>query len=79
MLHLKPGKSSGWYRIAGRGDLVGLVLGSTAHKVIQLADGPILVVWGCPALTDRSVKAGQAHGLQSRASAGDDCAGCPRN
>jgi nucleotide-binding universal stress UspA family protein len=28
----------------GRGDLAGLVLGSTAHKVIQLADRPVLVV-----------------------------------
>jgi nucleotide-binding universal stress UspA family protein len=28
----------------GRGDLVGLVLGSTAHKVIHLADRPVLVV-----------------------------------
>jgi nucleotide-binding universal stress UspA family protein len=28
----------------GRGDLGGLVLGSTAHKVIHLADRPVLVV-----------------------------------
>jgi len=28
----------------GRSDLVGLVLGSTAHKVIHLADRPVLVV-----------------------------------
>lgn len=28
----------------GRGDLAGLLLGSTAHKVIQLADRPVLVV-----------------------------------
>ena len=28
----------------GRGDLAGLVLGSTAHKVIQLADRPVLIV-----------------------------------
>jgi nucleotide-binding universal stress UspA family protein len=28
----------------GRGDLAGLVLGSTAHKVIRLADRPVLVV-----------------------------------
>lgn len=28
----------------GHGDLVGLVLGSTAHKVIHLADRPVLVV-----------------------------------
>jgi nucleotide-binding universal stress UspA family protein len=28
----------------GRGDLAGLVLGSTAHKVIHLADGPVLIV-----------------------------------
>jgi nucleotide-binding universal stress UspA family protein len=28
----------------GRGDLTGLVLGSTAHKVIHLADQPVLVV-----------------------------------
>jgi nucleotide-binding universal stress UspA family protein len=28
----------------GRGDLAGLVLGSTAHKVIHLADRPVLVV-----------------------------------
>lgn len=28
----------------GHGDLAGLVLGSTAHKVIHLADRPILVV-----------------------------------
>lgn len=28
----------------GRGDLVGLILGSTAHKVIHLADRPVLVV-----------------------------------
>lgn len=28
----------------GRGDLSGLVLGSTAHKVIHLADRPVLVV-----------------------------------
>ena len=27
----------------GRGDLAGLVLGSTAHKVIHLADRPVLV------------------------------------
>jgi nucleotide-binding universal stress UspA family protein len=28
----------------GRGDLAGLVLGSTAHKVIHLADHPVLTV-----------------------------------
>jgi len=28
----------------GRGDLAGLVLGSTAHKVMHLADRPVLVV-----------------------------------
>ena len=28
----------------GRGDLAGLVLGSTAHNVIHLADRPVLVV-----------------------------------
>ncbi|HEY6279284.1 MAG TPA: universal stress protein [Streptosporangiaceae bacterium] len=28
----------------GRGDLTGLVLGSTAHKVIYLSDRPVLVV-----------------------------------
>jgi nucleotide-binding universal stress UspA family protein len=28
----------------GRGDLAGLVLGSTAHKVIHLTDRPVLVV-----------------------------------
>ena len=28
----------------GRGDLAGLVIGSTAHKVIHLADRPVLVV-----------------------------------
>jgi len=28
----------------GRSDLVGLILGSTAHKVIHLADRPVLVV-----------------------------------
>jgi nucleotide-binding universal stress UspA family protein len=28
----------------GRGDWAGLVLGSTAHKVIHLADRPVLVV-----------------------------------
>jgi nucleotide-binding universal stress UspA family protein len=28
----------------GRGDMAGLVLGSTAHKVIHLADRPVLVV-----------------------------------
>jgi nucleotide-binding universal stress UspA family protein len=28
----------------GRGDMTGLVLGSTAHKVIHLADQPVLVV-----------------------------------
>jgi nucleotide-binding universal stress UspA family protein len=28
----------------GRGDLAGLLLGSTAHKVIHLSDRPILVV-----------------------------------
>jgi nucleotide-binding universal stress UspA family protein len=28
----------------GRGDLAGLVLGSTAHKVIHLADRPVLIV-----------------------------------
>ena len=28
----------------GRGDLAGLILGSTAHKVIHLADRPVLVV-----------------------------------
>jgi len=27
----------------GRGDLAGLVLGSTAHKVIHLADRPVLI------------------------------------
>jgi nucleotide-binding universal stress UspA family protein len=27
-----------------RGDLAGLILGSTAHKVIHLADRPVLVV-----------------------------------
>jgi nucleotide-binding universal stress UspA family protein len=30
--------------VAGDGDLAGLVLGSTAHKVIHLADRPVLVV-----------------------------------
>ena len=28
----------------GRGDLARLLLGSTAHKVIHLADRPVLVV-----------------------------------
>jgi nucleotide-binding universal stress UspA family protein len=28
----------------GHGDLAGLVLGSTAHKVIQLADRPVLII-----------------------------------
>ena len=28
----------------GRGDLAGLVLGSTTHKVIHLADRPVLVI-----------------------------------
>jgi nucleotide-binding universal stress UspA family protein len=28
----------------GRGDLAGLVLGSTAHKVLHLADRPVLIV-----------------------------------
>lgn len=28
----------------GRGDLTGLVLGSTTHKVIHLTDRPVLVV-----------------------------------
>jgi nucleotide-binding universal stress UspA family protein len=28
----------------GRGDLAGLLLGSTAHKVIHLADRPVMVV-----------------------------------
>jgi nucleotide-binding universal stress UspA family protein len=28
----------------GRGDLGGLVLGSTAHKVIHLTDRPVLIV-----------------------------------
>jgi nucleotide-binding universal stress UspA family protein len=28
----------------GRGDLAGLVLGSTAHKVIHFSDRPVLVV-----------------------------------
>jgi len=28
----------------GRGDLAGLVLGSTAHKVIHLADRQVMVV-----------------------------------
>jgi nucleotide-binding universal stress UspA family protein len=28
----------------GRGDLAGLILGSTAHKVIHLADRPVLVI-----------------------------------
>jgi nucleotide-binding universal stress UspA family protein len=28
----------------GRGDLAGLVLGSTAHKVIHLSDRPVLVI-----------------------------------
>jgi nucleotide-binding universal stress UspA family protein len=28
----------------GRGDLAGLVVGSTAHKVIHLADRPVLIV-----------------------------------
>jgi nucleotide-binding universal stress UspA family protein len=31
-------------RSRGRGDLAGLMLGSTAHKVIHLADRPVLVV-----------------------------------
>ena len=28
----------------GRGDLTGLVLGSTAHKVIHMSDRPVLVI-----------------------------------
>ena len=28
----------------GRGDLAGLIVGSTAHKVIHLADRPVLIV-----------------------------------
>ena len=28
----------------GRGDLAGLILGSTAHKVLHLADRPVLVI-----------------------------------
>jgi len=28
----------------GRGDLAGLILGSTAHKVIHFSDRPVLVV-----------------------------------
>lgn len=28
----------------GRGDLAGLLLGSTAHKVIHLADRPVLII-----------------------------------
>jgi nucleotide-binding universal stress UspA family protein len=28
----------------GRGDLAGLILGSTAHKVLQLCDRPVLIV-----------------------------------
>jgi nucleotide-binding universal stress UspA family protein len=28
----------------GRGDLAGLLVGSTAHKVIQLSDRPVIVV-----------------------------------
>jgi nucleotide-binding universal stress UspA family protein len=28
----------------GRGDLAGLILGSTAHKVIHLADRPVLIL-----------------------------------
>jgi nucleotide-binding universal stress UspA family protein len=28
----------------GRGDLAGLILGSTAHKVIHLTDRPVLIV-----------------------------------
>jgi nucleotide-binding universal stress UspA family protein len=28
----------------GRGDLAGLVIGSTAHKVLHLADRPVLIV-----------------------------------
>ena len=28
----------------GRGDLAGLLLGSTAHKVIHLAGKPVLVI-----------------------------------
>jgi nucleotide-binding universal stress UspA family protein len=28
----------------GRGDIAGLLLGSTAHKVIHLSDRPVLVV-----------------------------------
>ncbi|HUN34189.1 MAG TPA: universal stress protein, partial [Trebonia sp.] len=28
----------------GRGDLAGLVLGSTAHKVIHLTDRPVLII-----------------------------------
>jgi len=28
----------------GRGDLAGIVLGSTAHKVIHLTDRPVLIV-----------------------------------
>jgi hypothetical protein len=31
-------------RFHGRSDLVGLVLGGTAHKVIHLADRPVLVI-----------------------------------
>ena len=29
---------------ASRGDLAGLILGSTAHKVIHLTDRPVLIV-----------------------------------
>jgi nucleotide-binding universal stress UspA family protein len=28
----------------GRGDLAGLVIGSTTHKVIHLTDRPVLIV-----------------------------------
>jgi nucleotide-binding universal stress UspA family protein len=28
----------------GRGDLAGLVLGSTAHKVIHVSDRPVLII-----------------------------------
>jgi len=41
----KGSRRAGYRRgLAGRGDLAGLVLGSTAHKVIQLSDWPVLVV-----------------------------------